>query len=87
MRLAMRADSTRDENESTRRDFSEVTHRLCSRGITVKGYVDRLMIRQIAPQFFTTEMAATLAYYKDKLGFNCVGTWEDPPVCARYRRA
>jgi len=45
------------------------------------------MIRQIAPQFFTTEMAATLAYYKDKLGFNCVGTWEDPPVYARYRRA
>ena len=28
------------------------------------------MIRQIAPQFFTTEMAATLAYYKDKLGFD-----------------
>jgi hypothetical protein len=29
-------------------------------------YVERPMIRQIAPQFFTTEMAATLAYYKDK---------------------
>ena len=40
------------------------------------------MIRQIAPQFFTTEMAATLAYYKDTLGFDCVGTWDDPPVYA-----
>ena len=44
------------------------------------------MIRQIAPQFFTTEMAATLAYYKDKLGFNCVGTWDDPPVYAIVAR-
>ena len=44
------------------------------------------MIRQIAPQFFTTEMAATLAYYKDKFGFNCVGTWEDPPVYAIVAR-
>ena len=31
-------------------------------------------------------MAATLAYYKDKLGFNCVGTWEDPPVYAIVAR-
>ena len=44
------------------------------------------MIRQIAPQFFTTEMAATLAYYKDKLGFNCIGTWQDPPVYAIVAR-
>ena len=44
------------------------------------------MIRQIAPQFFTTEMAATLAYYKDKLGFDCVGTWNDPPVYAIVAR-
>ena len=27
-------------------------------------------------------MAATLAYYKDRLGFDCVGTWDDPPVYA-----
>jgi uncharacterized glyoxalase superfamily protein PhnB len=44
------------------------------------------MIRQIAPQFFTTEMAATLAYYKDKLGFDCVGTWDDPPFYAIVAR-
>jgi uncharacterized glyoxalase superfamily protein PhnB len=40
------------------------------------------MIRQIAPQFFTTDIPATLAYYKDRLGFECLGTWQDPPVYA-----
>lgn len=44
------------------------------------------MIRQIAPQFFTTDIPATLAYYKEKLGFNCVGTWQDPPVYAIVER-
>ena len=40
------------------------------------------VIRQIAPQFFTTDIPATLAYYKDKLGFECLGTWQDPPAYA-----
>jgi catechol 2,3-dioxygenase-like lactoylglutathione lyase family enzyme len=40
------------------------------------------MIRQIAPQFFTTNIPSTLAYYEVKLGFKCVGTWHDPPVYA-----
>jgi len=44
------------------------------------------MIRQIAPQFFTTDLPATLTYYKDKLGFDCVGTWQDPPVYAIVAR-
>jgi hypothetical protein len=44
------------------------------------------MIRQIAPQFFTTDMAATLTYYRDKLGFECIGTWQDPPVYAIVAR-
>jgi catechol 2,3-dioxygenase-like lactoylglutathione lyase family enzyme len=44
------------------------------------------MIRQIAPQFFTTDLPATVAYYKDKLGFDCVGTWYDPPVYAIVAR-
>ena len=44
------------------------------------------MIRQIAPQFFTIDIPATLAYYKDKLGFECVGTWQDPPVYAIVAR-
>jgi catechol 2,3-dioxygenase-like lactoylglutathione lyase family enzyme len=44
------------------------------------------MIRRIAPQFFTTDIAATLAYYKDKLGFECLGTWQDPPIYAIVAR-
>ena len=32
-----------------------------------------LMIRHIAPQFFTVDLPATLAYYRDKLGFDCLG--------------
>jgi len=43
-------------------------------------------IRQIAPQFFTTGMAATLEYYSHKLGFECVGTWGDPPIYAIVAR-
>ena len=44
------------------------------------------MIRQIAPVFFTKDIPATLAYYKDKLGFECLGTWLDPPVYAIVAR-
>lgn len=44
------------------------------------------MIEHIAPQFFTTDMRSTLAYYQDKLGFECVGTWQDPPVYAIVMR-
>jgi len=44
------------------------------------------MIRQIAPQFFTIDLQATLRYYRDKLGFECVSTWHDPPVYAIVTR-
>lgn len=44
------------------------------------------MIRQIVPVFFTTDIPGTLAYYKDKLGFDCLGTWQDPPVYAIVAR-
>jgi hypothetical protein len=44
------------------------------------------MIRQIARQFFTTDMQTTLDYYRDELGFDCLGTWEDPPVYAIVAR-
>jgi len=44
------------------------------------------MVRQIAPVFFTMDIPATLAYYKEKLGFECVGTWLDPPVYAIVAR-
>jgi catechol 2,3-dioxygenase-like lactoylglutathione lyase family enzyme len=40
------------------------------------------MIRQIAPQFFTTDLPATFAYYRNALGFEGVLTWDDPPVYA-----
>lgn len=48
------------------------------------------MIRQIVPVFFSTDIPATLAFYKEKLGFECLGTWQDPPeyaIVARDRRA
>ena len=44
------------------------------------------MIRQIAPQFFSIDLPATLAYYCEKLGFDCVGTWQDPPEYAIVTR-
>lgn len=44
------------------------------------------MIHQIAPQFFTMDIPRTLAYYSDKLGFACRGTWLDPPVYAIVAR-
>jgi len=44
------------------------------------------MIHRIAPQFFTMDIPNTLAYYKDKLGFQCLGTWQDPPVYAIVAR-
>jgi uncharacterized glyoxalase superfamily protein PhnB len=44
------------------------------------------MIRQIAPQFFTMDILGTIAYYKHKLGFECLGTWQDPPTYAILAR-
>jgi catechol 2,3-dioxygenase-like lactoylglutathione lyase family enzyme len=44
------------------------------------------MIRQIAPVFFTLDVPRTLAYYEAKLGFRCLGKWQDPPVYAIVAR-
>jgi len=44
------------------------------------------MIRQIVPVFFTMDIPATVAYYEEKLGFQCQGTWQDPPVYAILTR-
>ena len=44
------------------------------------------MIRQIVPLFFTTVIPGTLSYFKNKLGFECLGTWQDPPVYAIVAR-
>jgi uncharacterized glyoxalase superfamily protein PhnB len=44
------------------------------------------MVRQIVPVFFTLNIPATLVYYKEKLGFECLGTWQDPPEYAIVAR-
>ena len=44
------------------------------------------MVRQIAPVFFTMDIPATLAYYREMLGFECLGMWQDPPVYAIVAR-
>jgi uncharacterized glyoxalase superfamily protein PhnB len=44
------------------------------------------MIRQIAPVFFTENIPGTVAYYTEKLGFECLGTWQDPPSYAIVAR-
>ena len=44
------------------------------------------MISQIVPLFFSLDIPRTLAYYTDKLGFECVGTWQDPPIYGMVRR-
>ncbi len=44
------------------------------------------MLRQIAPLFFTTDIPGAVAYYTNKLGFECLGTWQDPPVYAIMAR-
>lgn len=44
------------------------------------------MIRRIVPVFLTTDIPRTLAYYTEKLGFECLGTWHDPPVYAFLAR-
>ena len=44
------------------------------------------MVRQIVPVFFTLNIPPTLVYYKEKLGFECLGTWQDPPEYAIVAR-
>ncbi len=44
------------------------------------------MIRRIAPQFLATDISATVAWYGEKLGFECVGAWQDPPAYAIVAR-
>ena len=44
------------------------------------------MIRQVVPRFFTLDILDILAYYDAKLGFECLGTWQDPPVYAIVAR-
>ena len=57
-----------------------------TKGVARRHGMLHSMIRQIAPQFFTTDLPATLAFYRDHLGFDCLGTWLDPPVYAIVAR-
>lgn len=44
------------------------------------------MIRRIVPVFLTSDIPRNIAYYCEKLGFECLGTWSDPPVYAILAR-
>ena len=44
------------------------------------------MIGRIVPVFLTSDIPRTIAYYSEKLGFECLGTWSDPPVYAIVAR-
>lgn len=44
------------------------------------------MIRQIVPVFLTRDIPRTLEYYTQKLGFEVLGTWQEPPVYAIIAR-
>ncbi len=63
-----------------------VTNSCIEKGVTAEVRYTPAMIRQIAPVFFTMDIPRTLAYYKDKLGFECLGTWQDPPEYAIVAR-
>jgi hypothetical protein len=73
--------STLGDSTGIERSFTVRTHGI---GHVASGILSA-MIRQIAPQFFTTDIPGTLAYYKDKLGFDCLSTWQDPPEYANRR--
>ncbi len=42
--------------------------------------------KTIAPQFVVPDVVATAEYYRDKLGFEILGYFLDPPVFAMVRR-
>ena len=44
------------------------------------------MIGRIVPVFLASDIPRTIAYYSEKLGFECLGTWSDPPVYAIVAR-
>jgi len=44
------------------------------------------MIGRIVPVFLTPDIPRTISYYREKLGFECLSTWNDPPVYAILAR-
>jgi len=42
--------------------------------------VDKPLVAQCRPMLAVTDLARTIAFYTQKLGFACVGSFGDPPV-------
>src|SRR5688500_11798467 len=47
---------------------------------------DRCTFSGIAPQFVVADVVQTAEFYRDKLGFEILGYFADPPVYAMVRR-
>jgi hypothetical protein len=47
---------------------------------------DSVEFTGLAPQFVVPEVVKTAEYYRDKLGFEILGYFPDPPVFAMVRR-
>lgn len=47
---------------------------------------DKAIFTGLAPQFVVTDVVATAEFYRDKLGFEILGYFADPPVYAMVRR-
>lgn len=47
---------------------------------------NKIKLRAIAPQFVVNDVVETAEFYHDKLGFNILGYFADPPVYAMVER-
>lgn len=47
---------------------------------------NKIKLRAIAPQFVVEDVVKTAEFYRDKLGFNILGYFADPPVYAMVER-
>ena len=45
-----------------------------------------MKLRSLTPMLAVTDLARTIAFYRDRLGFSCVNTFGDPPVWCMLRR-
>jgi len=48
--------------------------------------MEKAQFTGLAPQFVVPDVVATAEYYRDKLGFEILGYFSDPPVFAIVRR-
>ena len=57
------------------------------RMFTMRMFTMRMFtMRMFTMRMFTMDIPGTLACYKDRLGFECLGMWQDPPVYAILAR-